>query len=123
MILRRLAIVGVAVALLGWAAVAFAGEHARYVRGTGLSGLGNPCCGRAAACCPVCGSVAPCSHSWCAKPGSLCAPRAGLARYGLGHGHGTYIQPGPPTAAITYPYYTLRGPRDFLQSNPTPIGP
>jgi hypothetical protein len=29
----------------------------------------------------------------------------------------------PPVAAITYPYYTLRGPRDFLERTPSPIGP
>jgi len=31
--------------------------------------------------------------------------------------------PGPPAGAITYPYYTTRGPRDFLASNPRSIGP
>jgi hypothetical protein len=31
--------------------------------------------------------------------------------------------PGPPTGAITYPYYTVRGPRDFLAKNPQSIGP
>ena len=31
--------------------------------------------------------------------------------------------PGPPTAAYAYPYYTTRGPRDFLQDNPMSIGP
>ncbi len=31
--------------------------------------------------------------------------------------------PGPPTGAITYPYYTTRGPRDFLADNPPSIGP
>lgn len=31
--------------------------------------------------------------------------------------------PGPPTGAITYPYYTHRGPRDFLAQNPRSIGP
>lgn len=31
--------------------------------------------------------------------------------------------PGPPTAAVTYPYYTVRGPRDFLAANPPGIGP
>ena len=31
--------------------------------------------------------------------------------------------PGPATGAITYPYYTLRGPRDFLAKNPPSIGP
>ncbi len=30
---------------------------------------------------------------------------------------------GPPTAAVTYPYYTTRGPRDFLLANPPSIGP
>ena len=31
--------------------------------------------------------------------------------------------PGPPTAGVTYPYYTNRGPRDFLNPNPRGIGP
>lgn len=30
---------------------------------------------------------------------------------------------GPPTAAVTYPYYTTRGPRDFLLDQPQTIGP
>jgi hypothetical protein len=30
---------------------------------------------------------------------------------------------GPPTGAVTYPYYTTRGPRDFLAKNPKSIGP
>ncbi len=29
---------------------------------------------------------------------------------------------GPPTAAYAYPYYTIRGPRDFLMKNPPTIG-
>lgn len=29
---------------------------------------------------------------------------------------------GPPTAAVAYPYYTTRGPRDFLNPNPPTIG-
>jgi hypothetical protein len=29
---------------------------------------------------------------------------------------------GPPTGAAAYPYYTLRGPRDFLAPNPPSIG-
>lgn len=29
---------------------------------------------------------------------------------------------GPPTAAVAYPYYTVRGPRDFLVNNPPSIG-
>ena len=30
---------------------------------------------------------------------------------------------GPPVATVTYPYYTVRGPRDFLASDPPSIGP
>ena len=58
-------------------------------------------------------------------------PNAGLA--GLlggvgGCGCGTAscrrtAAPGPPVGAVTYPYYTNRGPRDFLAANPPSIGP
>lgn len=30
--------------------------------------------------------------------------------------------PGPPTGTYAYPYYTLRGPRDFLDGDPPSIG-
>lgn len=30
---------------------------------------------------------------------------------------------GPPSAGVTYPYYTNRGPRDFLAARPRNIGP
>jgi hypothetical protein len=30
--------------------------------------------------------------------------------------------PGPPSAQVGYPYYTVRGPRDFLASDPPTIG-
>jgi hypothetical protein len=34
-----------------------------------------------------------------------------------------YLGPqGPPTAQVAYPYYTTRGPRDFLLDNPPSIG-
>ncbi len=35
----------------------------------------------------------------------------------------TPATPGPPTAEVTYPYYTLHGPRDFLDANPRGLGP
>ena len=35
---------------------------------------------------------------------------------------GTFT-PGPPIGQVAYPYYTVRGPRDFLQDNPPSIGP
>jgi hypothetical protein len=31
--------------------------------------------------------------------------------------------PGPAVGGVTYPYYTTRGPRDFLAKNPPGIGP
>ena len=42
-------------------------------------------------------------------------------------GHGAYDRQfagpsGPPTASLAYPYYTTRGPRDFLLDNPPSIG-
>jgi hypothetical protein len=30
---------------------------------------------------------------------------------------------GPPDAQVAYPYYTIRGPRDYLARNPSSIGP
>jgi hypothetical protein len=30
---------------------------------------------------------------------------------------------GPPVGQVTYPYYTNRGPRDFLAESPRGIGP
>ncbi len=30
---------------------------------------------------------------------------------------------GPPAPTVVYPYYTVRGPRDFLARNPGSIGP
>ena len=45
----------------------------------------------------------------------------------LGHNAGAQLNsrpftPGPPTGQTAYPYYTTRGPRDFLSANPPSIG-
>ncbi|MDY0165660.1 MAG: hypothetical protein RBS80_03905 [Thermoguttaceae bacterium] len=65
----------------------------------------------------------------CARAPENCARSCGLLGRlgcrGIGRG-GTgseMIQAGPPTGAIAYPYYTTRGPRDFLANNPPSIGP
>jgi hypothetical protein len=65
-------------------------------------------------------------------------PNAAMARaqgkYHPAHGHplmhprrnagGQYeFAAGPPTGGVTYPYYTNRGPRDYLAKNPRGIGP
>ena len=44
----------------------------------------------------------PCEGQMCAEP---CYPQ------------------GPQTGQVTYPYYTTRGPRDFLAKDPASIGP
>ncbi len=54
-------------------------------------------------------------HTACPVHGKACRGRCSAAR--------PYPDPAPPMAQITYPYYTVRGPRDFLQRVPTPIGP
>ena len=41
---------------------------------------------------------------------------------GCGDQHYNFT-PGPPTGQVAYPYYTTRGPRDFLMANPPSIGP
>lgn len=45
----------------------------------------------------------------------------------MGHQAGSAVasqpfQAGPPTGQVAYPYYTVRGPRDFLVDNPPTIG-
>ena len=77
-------------------------------------------------------------YGQCCPPGYDVNPHALWAQhhggYGGGYGgaYGAYgvptmappaYNPGPPTPAVTYPYYTTRGPRDFLMDNPPSIGP
>ncbi|MGQ9915560.1 MAG: hypothetical protein ACUVQQ_14575 [Thermogutta sp.] len=98
---------------LGVAQAAWAGDHGyRHSRGIGLNGLAAPNCGF------VCESCPPVGYGPMRPPIGL-----GMRPWGLGPHHGAMVDPGPPTGAITYPYYTVRGPRDFLQKYPTPIGP
>jgi hypothetical protein len=33
------------------------------------------------------------------------------------------VNPGPPTGAVAYPYYTTRGPRDYFSQGNPEIGP
>ncbi len=85
------------------------------------------CC--RSACCPY-DSCSDCGGGGCASCGS--------GGRGYAGGRGGHLPPGceaaneeanamyaggPPTGAVAYPYYTTRGPRDFLASNPPSIGP
>jgi hypothetical protein len=71
-------------------------------------------------CPPGSAQIAPCALRNQACPPTGCSRCGG--RHGRGQDQGAY-QPGPPTGQVTYPYYTVRGPRDFLQRSPSPIGP
>ena len=55
----------------------------------------------------------------CQVPSNPCPPGFGAR----GGGGSEAFNPGPPTGAVTYPYYTVRGPRDFFVDDPPSIGP
>jgi hypothetical protein len=60
-------------------------------------------------------------------PGGKYGPHGGAhGTPGFPHHHHfdrEYVGPqGPPSAQVAYPYYTIRGPRDFLMDNPPSIG-
>jgi hypothetical protein len=68
--------------------------------------------------CPMCGHGYCCACCGPPAPGSPCCPCCGAS------GDQNYnFNPGPPTGQTAYPYYTLRGPRDYLLGNPPSIGP
>lgn len=83
----------------------------------------------------VLGSAAGCHSQHVNRHGGGCPHCQGHAQGGriadgllAGH-YARHRQPeeeaamgGPPTAAVAYPYYTLKGPRDFLTNNPPSIG-
>ncbi|GAB6164676.1 hypothetical protein JCM19992_06760 [Thermostilla marina] len=100
--------------IAGLAILSGCSSHAVQHRqgGIGLTGLVHGSCAAAPETCQDCSVPAVCPR---------CRAGAPCALHGLRQP--PMIDPGPPTAAVTYPYYTIRGPRDFLQSEPTPIGP
>ncbi len=69
-------------------------------------------------CRPPGPHFAPCGNGYCC---SCCGqPAPGCCNSG---DQNYNFNPGPPVAQTAYPYYTLRGPRDFLLDNPPSIGP
>ncbi len=93
----------------------------------GAGGCGDGC--GPAGCGPAgCGSAGGglLGHGGMCADGSEfdpCHPRLRpLKRAGGRHGGYDAGAYGPPTAAIAYPYYTTRGPRDFFEPNPPSIG-
>jgi len=60
----------------------------------------------------------------CASSPETCAPVGGCSDPRACRGQAARpTDPMPPNGVVTYPYYTLHGPRDFLNPNPTPLGP
>jgi len=76
-----------------------------------LLGIGQGTCRKCpetAAACPTCPQ--PACHACGGRGCGMCL------------GHGQPMAEGP-VGAVTYPYYTLHGPRDFLAKNPPSMGP
>lgn len=79
----------------------------------------NGACGGQPNCvCQHCGRGYCCGSG--PAPGCSCCPFCGCGPSG---DQNYNFNPGPPVAQTAYPYYTLRGPRDFLLNNPPSIGP
>jgi hypothetical protein len=71
-----------------------------------------------------------CPNDNCPQAGDADCPRCRLLdgccclhRLRGGRGGQQVGDPGPASGAVAYPYYNLRGPRDFLERNPQSIGP
>jgi hypothetical protein len=61
-----------------------------------------------------------CGNPYCDHCGG-CGNSTRAAQVPLGYGQQT-DPAGPQTAQYAYPYYTIRGPRDFLLNEPSTIG-
>jgi len=48
---------------------------------------------------------------------------SGFCPHAGGYPEAYNFNPSPPGGQVAYPYYTVRGPRDFLRNNPPSIGP
>jgi hypothetical protein len=75
--------------------------------------------------CDGCAGGGPCQHLAEKVANGFCGPchAAGICPHAGGYPEQPAFQPGPPEGQVAYPYYTTRGPRDFLMSNPPSIGP
>lgn len=81
----------------------------------GRGGLGN------GQICSACGDP---NCPGCLGGGAFCHNVAtGFCPHAGGYPEYPNFNQGPPTGQVAYPYYTTRGPRDFLRNNPPSIGP
>lgn len=126
----RFLIAAVAAALLA-SSVGCQATRCGSACGNGCAACPEPCCG-CEECGPSCGCGPSCSEGCGCGQGGCGNGRCGLFdRAGgspstcpLGPGDSAYdFTPGPAGAQVAYPYYTTKGPRDFLMKNPPPLGP
>lgn len=103
-------------------------HHAQHVGGRCRDGAWQPGEGEEAGCPP--GGCRECEGGACRPPHA--GRYGGLAKHHLtpeekaalaGSDYGAIGPAGPPSGAVAYPYYTTRGPRDFLAKCPPSIGP
>ncbi len=94
-------------------------------------------CGCSDGCCDAsCGCSDSCCGEGCGSGCSSCGGAGcglcqrmvgrvanGFCPHAAGYPEMYNFTPSPPVGQTAYPYYTVRGPRDFLQSNPPSIGP
>ncbi|MGD9634735.1 MAG: hypothetical protein AB7G28_21180 [Pirellulales bacterium] len=73
-------------------------------------------------CCPTGLCPAGCCCGCCETYSGCCCQPQGPGCCASGDHHYNF-NPGPPVGQVAYPYYTTRGPRDFLLNNPPSIGP
>jgi hypothetical protein len=88
-----------------------------------FTGCANNCCNRCGGCHLRPGAVNA-AQGDCPNDGQNCPQNCGLrgsCLAGRGPGGGD-LQAGQG-AMVSYPYYTVRGPRDFLETHPQSIGP
>ncbi|HTQ39293.1 MAG TPA: hypothetical protein VMJ32_09705 [Pirellulales bacterium] len=84
-------------------------------------------CGYCGQNCGACGpggcAGGGCAACGCLDHNSACSPIPDCATNRANVDSQLGGPAGPPAAQVTYPYYTVRGPRDFFANNPPSIGP
>jgi len=105
--------------------VGLAGCHCGLGGACGVAGCDT--CAAAPEACQSCGQVSPACNVCAAGPGPACEKcslHVNKMACRKGHlGHRAPMQLGPPMGSITYPYYTVKGPSDFLATETRPLGP
>ena len=104
-------------------------QLAGFCGGDSCCDCADGCCG-GDSCCGQCGDGCDCgdgcSSGKCKNGcglGNGCRRMLGCNPHAGGYPEAQNFNPGPPSGQVAYPYYTVRGPRDFLRNNPPTIGP